>query len=72
MIKKTLFLALAIVLIPALAAIAQRFPERTLLTVCNLLVSKHLHVVSSLVFRDRLSRCLQFRQCWQRWQKQCV
>ena len=28
----------------------QRFPERTLLTVCNLLVSKHLHTVSSLVF----------------------
>ena len=34
-------------------AFAQRFPERNLLTVGNLLVSKSLYVVSSWVFRDR-------------------
>ncbi len=43
----------------------QRFPERISLTVCNVLASKNLNTVSSLVSPDRSSSCLQRQQCWQ-------
>jgi type II restriction/modification system DNA methylase subunit YeeA len=41
----------------------QRFPERSSLTVCNILASKNLYTVSSLVFSNRSSWCLQCHQC---------